>query len=61
MAERDTAKEETMNIKNNMQLYRLAVDLVTDYYKGNTKYSSIGDALSRGLVDVYLTKQSKDY
>lgn len=59
MAQRDSAIEETVSIRNNMQLYRLAVDLATEYYKGNTKYTSIGDALSRGLVDVYLTKQSK--
>ncbi len=59
MAQRDGANEETMNIRNSMQLYKLAVDLAKEYYKGNTKYTSIGDALSRGLVDVYLTKQSK--
>lgn len=61
MAQRDSAKEETMSIKNNMQLYKMAFDLATEYYKGNTKYTSIGDALSRGLVDVYLCKQSKLY
>ncbi len=51
MTERDKVHEETANIKNNMLIYKYAMSLSREYYKGNTKYTSIQDALSRGDLE----------
>ena len=49
MSVRDSAQDESVKLKNNMFLYKFAINLAKEYYKGNTRYSSIQDALSRGI------------
>jgi len=48
MSERDKVHEETANIKNNMLVYKYAINISKEYYKGNTKFNSIQDALLKG-------------
>lgn len=50
MSERDKMQEDQVSIKNNMLLYKYAIQLAKEYYQGDTKYTSIQDALSRGSV-----------
>lgn len=57
MSVRDSAQDESVKLKNNMFLYKFAINLAKEYYKGNTRYSSIQDALSRGLIESYLSRQ----
>jgi hypothetical protein len=50
---RDNVQNESVNVRNKMILYKYAITTAEEYYKGNTRYASIQDALSRGNLIIF--------